>query len=52
MYGYEILHRCGKRVKTKSQKFFGFTFVEITGEKLVGGFLLILNRVNIRPISY
>ena len=38
-YGLEILHKCGKRVETKSEKFWGVipTFVEITGEKLVGG---------------
>ena len=44
-YGLEILHQCGKRVKTKSQEVFGansyvcifFTFVEGTGEKLVRG---------------
>ena len=52
MYGYEILRQCEKRVETKSQKVFGFTFVEVTGEKLVGGFFPILNRVNIGPISY
>ena len=38
-YGLEILHKCGKRVETKSEKFWGVipTFVEMTGEKLVGG---------------
>ena len=38
MYGLEILHRCGKMVKTKSQKVLWLTatFVEATGKKLVG----------------
>ena len=35
-YGLEILHRFGKRVKAKSQKGFGATFVEVTGKKVVG----------------
>ena len=37
-YGLEILHQCNKRVKAKSQKIWGLipTFVEVTGEKLVG----------------
>ena len=53
MYGLQILHQYGKRVKTKSQKFLGLTltFVEVTGEKLVGwrGFLHppILNTVKL-----
>ena len=46
---YELLHQCGKSVKTKSQKFLGLipTFVEVKGEKLVGGLFAspILNRV-------
>ena len=43
MYGLEILHQCGKRVKTKCQKVFGLipTFVEATEEKLVGGDFLL-----------
>ena len=34
----KFLHQGGKRVKTKSQKVLGLipTFVEVTGEKLVG----------------
>ena len=38
-YGLEILHQCDKRVKIKSQKVLRAkpTFVEVTGEKLVGG---------------
>ena len=38
-YGLEILHKCGKRVETKSQNVLGLvlTFVEVTGETLVGG---------------
>ena len=33
-YGLEILHQCGKRVKSKSQKFLRLlsTFAEVTGE--------------------
>ena len=57
MYKLAILHHCGKRLETKSQKVFGLTptFVEVTGEKLVwgGGAFCplpspphILNRVN------
>ena len=40
MYGLDILHQCGKRVKTKSQKVLGLipTFLEFVGEKLVGFF--------------
>ena len=34
MYDLEILHQCGKRVKTKSQKVFGAISC-VTGEKLV-----------------
>ena len=54
MYKLEVLHHCGKRVKTeKVRKFWGLTptFVEVAGEKLVrggGAFYLppIVNRVN------
>ena len=37
-YGLEILHKRGKRIKIKVRKFLGPipTFVEVTGEKLVG----------------
>ena len=55
MYGLDILHQCGKRVKTKSQKVLGLicTFLEFIGEKLVGFFLppTILNRVNALLVS-
>ena len=38
-YGFEILHQCGERVKTKKQKVLGLlpSFVEVMEEKLVGG---------------
>ena len=38
MYKIQILHQSVKRVKTKSQKVLGLipTFVEVTGQKLVG----------------
>ena len=38
MYELETLHQCCKRVNTKSQKVLGLftTFVDVTGEKLVG----------------
>ena len=56
MYGLDILHQCGKRVKTKSQKVLGLipTFLEFVGEKLVGFFFApptILNRVNALLVS-
>ena len=37
-YKIETLHQSVKRIKTKSQKVLGLipTFVEVTGEKLVG----------------
>ena len=37
-YDLEILRQCRKRVETKSQKLLGPipTFVEVSGEKLVG----------------
>ena len=36
----EYLRQCGERVETKSQKILGanHTFIEVTGENLVGGF--------------
>ena len=38
-YDLEILHKCGKKVETKSQKILGLipTFIGVTAEKLVGG---------------
>ena len=58
-YELEILHECGKKVKTKSQKVLGAnSYVgEVTEKKLVGGgdFLPpILNRVKenvIKPLA-
>ena len=48
----KIYTSVAKEFKLKVKKFFGliFTFVEVTGEKLVGGFFAspILNRVNIK----
>ena len=49
MYGLEILHQCGKKVKTKSQKVLGasFTFVEVSGKNWYMTFFpAILNRFN------
>ena len=53
-YKLEILHQFVERVKTKSQNIWGLipTFVEVTGEKMVGvggggggvGVLIELNR--------
>ena len=52
-HALEILHQCGKSVKAKSRKDLGLipTFVEITGEKLLGSLFVspyILNRVKTR----
>ena len=47
--GLQILHHCDKRAELKIRKFWVLipTFVEVTGEKLVGGLFAtpILNRV-------
>ena len=47
--GFKNLHKCSKNVYTKSHNVFGLipTFVEVTGEKLVGRafFYSVLNRV-------
>ena len=58
-YSLQILHQCGKRIETKSQKVLGeVTFVEVAGEKLIGGggggafWSPILNRVKIKLIIY
>ena len=49
MYKLEILQQVPKELKLKVRKFLGLipTFIEITGEKLVGGDISppILNRV-------
>ena len=46
-YKLEIVHQSVKRIKLKVRRFLG-PFVEVTGEKLVGGAFLppILKRVN------
>ena len=38
-YGFKILHKFGKRIDTKSKKFWGLipTFEEVTGAKTDGG---------------
>ena len=53
-YDLEVLHQCSKGFKLKDRKFWGPipTFVEVRGEKLVGGLFdpPILNRMKAKKV--